>query len=44
MACSKIAPARYLDQLNKKIYTVDHLNGEILSTEETTLELIESVE
>jgi len=31
MACSKIDSGRYLDQLNKKIYTIDHLKREITS-------------
>jgi hypothetical protein len=44
MACSKIAPNRYLDQFNKKIYSVDHLAGEIVSTEDANLELIDTVE
>lgn len=44
MSCSKLESGRYLDQANKRIYTVDHLRGEIISVEETTVELVDSVE
>jgi hypothetical protein len=27
MACSKLEPGKYLDQANKRVYTVDHLRG-----------------
>jgi hypothetical protein len=43
MACSKLAPGRYLDQANKKIYTVDHVKGEVVGVEETTVDLVDSV-
>ena len=44
MHCSKFSPGRYLDQLAKKIYTVDHIKGEITAVEEHNPELVESVE
>lgn len=44
MNCSKIEPGRYLDQANKKIYTVDHLKAELIAAEDTTVDLVDSVE
>jgi hypothetical protein len=44
MSCSKVGAGRYIDQNNKKIYTVDHFKGEIIAEEDTTVELVESVE
>ncbi|EFX59852.1 hypothetical protein DAPPUDRAFT_346791 [Daphnia pulex] len=44
MTCSKVGAGRYLDQANKKIYTIDHLKGEVISVEDTTVELVDSVE
>ncbi len=44
MACCKVAPGRYLDQASKRIYTVDHLRNEVVNVEETTVELVDSVE
>lgn len=34
----------YIDQLNKKIVTVDYLKGELLKIEDTTLKLADPVE
>lgn len=44
MAVSKVEPGRYLDQANKKIYTVDHVKAEIVAVEDATVELVDSVE
>lgn len=44
MTCSRVAPNKYLDQFHKKIYTVDHLKGEIIAAEDTTVDLVDSVE
>lgn len=44
MHCSRVEPGRYLDQGNKKIYRVDHLKLEVVSVEEASVELEESVE
>jgi len=35
MSCCKVSPSRYIDQVNKKVYTVDHLKGEIINSEDT---------
>jgi hypothetical protein len=43
-ACCKVAPGRYLDQANKRTYTVDHLRNEVVAVEETPVDLVESVE
>lgn len=40
MAVSKVEPSRYIDQSSKKIYTVDHLKGEIVSVEEAKVDLV----
>lgn len=44
MKCSRVGPGRYLDQATKRIYTVDYLRGEVVDSEETAVELVESVE
>ena len=44
MASSKVGAGRYADQLNKKVYTVDHLKREIVGEEEVDPELAEPVE
>lgn len=44
MAVSKVEPGKYLDQVNKKIYTVDHVKGDIAAVEDATVELVDSVE
>jgi hypothetical protein len=44
MSVCRVGPSRYIDQHSKKIYTVDHLKREIVGTEDTAVELIESVE
>ena len=44
MAVSRVEPGKYIDQLAKKIYHVDHLKSEIVSVEDHNPALIESVE
>jgi len=44
MGCSKVGHGRYIDQFNKKIHTVDHLKGEIITSEHTEIELVEQVD
>lgn len=44
MAVSKVEPGKYLDQVNKKIYTVDHVKAEIVAVEDAIVELVDSVE
>jgi len=41
---SRVETGKYLDQLAKKVYTVDYLKGEVVSAEDCNPELIESVE
>ena len=42
-AVSRVDTGKYLDQMAKKIYTVDYLKGEVISAEDHNPELIESV-
>lgn len=44
MSVCRVAPSRYVDQHSKKIYTVDHLKGEIVATEDAKPELDGPVE
>ena len=44
MTCSKVSPGKYLDQHNKKAYTVDHLNRQIISEEDAEVALAEPVQ
>ncbi len=43
MNSSKVSAGRYVDQVAKKIYTVDHIKGEIISMEDHDHALVESV-
>ena len=42
-AVSRVDTGKYLDQMAKKVYTVDYLKGEVISAEDHNPELIESV-
>jgi hypothetical protein len=44
MSVSRQQPGRYVDQLARKIYTVDYFKGELASSEDYNPELIDSVE
>lgn len=43
MSNCKVADNQYLDQNREKIYTVDHFKQEVLSVQDTTVELVPEV-
>lgn len=44
MAASKEGPSLYVDQFERKVYTVDHAKSEIVHSEDVAIDLPETVQ